>query len=303
MIKKIKIASHSKVEVSEFIFGAWRLNEDSEGKSSTRVLNKIQACLDSGITSFDHADIYGDYTCEEIFGSALKLDTSLYSKIQIITKCNIGLVSKKRNYFTKHYNSDPSHIQSSVENSLINLGVEKIDVLLLHRPDPLMNAESTAKKLDELVDSGKVLSIGVSNFSVSQFQLLNFFLKNKIVTNQMEISLVEMKSMYDGTLDDCQKNKIRPMAWSPTAGGKIFSSDDERFERIRETLHQLSEKYSTTSESLVYAWLLHHPVGILPILGTNKIDRIKLISKCFDIKLEKQDWFQLWSASTGTEVP
>jgi predicted oxidoreductase len=303
MIRKVKIANHSGVEISEFIFGAWRLNEDSEGTSSRRVLDKIHTCIEQGITSFDHADIYGDYTCEEIFGKALKEDSSLKSKIEIITKCGIALVSNKHPHSIKHYNSDPPHIQMSVENSLKNLGVDKIDILLLHRPDPLMNAEATAHKLDELVDSGKVLSVGVSNFSVSQFQMLNSFLKNKLVTNQIEISLVEMKSMYDGILDECQKNKIRPMAWSPTAGGKIFSSEDEKFERIREKLKTLAEKYSTTSEIIVYAWLLHHPAKILPILGTNRIDRIKQICLSSQIQLEKQDWFQLWSASKGVEVP
>ncbi len=301
MIEKVKIAENG-IEVSEFVFGVWRLSDNKKEANSKSALEKIETCLELGITSFDHADIYGDYSCEELFGEALKLNPGLKSKIQIITKTDICLVSEKKSHKIKHYNSSKVHIKTSIEKSIKNLGVEKIDILLLHRPDPLMNADETSSALEELIKEGKILNAGVSNFSVSEFQLLNSRMKNSLVTNQIEISISEMKSFYDGTINLCQEKRIRPMAWSPTAGGKIFSSKTEKFSRIKLKLSELSKRYSASEEEIAYAWLLKHPSGIIPVIGTNNMDRLKNISNSKNVKLDRESWFELWSASTGEEV-
>jgi predicted oxidoreductase len=302
MIEKIKIAENG-IEISEFVFGAWRLADDKTKTNPTEVLKKIQSCIDLGITSFDHADIYGDYSCERLFGEALKLNPSLKSKIQIITKTDICLVSEKKPHRVKHYNTSKEYIKSSLENSLKNLGMERIEILLLHRPDPLMDADETARALEELISEGKILRAGVSNFSVFEFQLLDSRMKNKLVTNQIEISISEMKSFVDGTIAQCQEKRIRPMAWSPTAGGKIFRDSDEKFTRINLKLKEIAKKYSVSEEEIAYAWLLKHPSGIIPIIGTNNMQRLEKIANSKNLKLDREDWFELWSASKNEEVP
>jgi predicted oxidoreductase len=302
MISKVKL--NSKLELSELVYGVWRLTADKKNLDPNYLLKKIEICIDKGLTSFDHADIYGNYSCEEVFGNAIKLKPEIKSKIQIITKADIMLLSSSQpNTHVKHYDTSRDHLFQSVDSSLKKLQVEKIDLFLLHRPDPLMNASEVAETLDQLVESGKVLNIGVSNFTCSQFSMLNSKLKNKLVTNQIEFSIGELKALYDGTLDQAQEVNFKPMAWSPTNGGKIFTSTDEKYIRIRRKLSELHRKYNSSIEALCFAFILAHPSQMIPIIGSNDMDRILSILKSIEIKLERQDWFDILTISENKEVP
>ena len=295
---------------SRFVLGVWRMAE--WGMSSTQILDFIQACLELGITTFDHADIYGDYTCEQLFGDALAKMPSLRSQMQLVTKCGIKLVSKNRPAHTiKHYDTRAVHILASVENSLKQLQTDYIDLLLIHRPDPLMDADEVATAFSQLRQSGKVLHFGVSNFMPRQFNLLVSRLDFPLVTNQIEISVQHLASFEDGTLDQCQQLRISPMAWSPLGGGRLFQGMDEQSVRLREALTSVANELGgATLDQVALAWLLAHPAKIVPILGTQKIDRIKsaITSLSFTnpseaLQLSREQWFAIWSASTGEEVP
>ncbi|WP_232379455.1 aldo/keto reductase [Polyangium fumosum] len=290
--------------VSRLVYGVWRLLDDPEGASVRRVLDKIHACLDCGITTFDHADIYGGYRCEETFGEALRASPGLREKIEIVTKCGIMLVDPARpENRIKHYDYSRRHIVSSVERSLRNLATDHLDVLLLHRPSPLLDPDEVAGTFERLRREGKVLHLGVSNFAPSQLEMLQSRLASRIVTNQVEVNPLRHDAFVDGTLDQCQRLGISPMAWSPTAGGRIFHGGGDVERRVRGALGELARKYAATPDAILFAWLLKHPSKMVPVLGTNRIDRIRTAASALAIELDLQDWFFLWTASTGWEVP
>lgn len=263
----------------------------------------IKDCLALGVTSFDHADIYGDYTTEEEFGKVLKEQPSLRQQMQLITKCGIQMVSANRpQHIIKSYDTSYEHIIESVETSLENLATDYIDCLLIHRPDPLLNADEVAKAFTQLKQQGKVLQFGASNFRKWQVDLLNS--RFPVSVNQVECSLLHLEPFGDGTLDQCQQHHIIPMAWSPMGGGNLFvtDDDDERNKRIIAVAMYLSEKYDSTPDIILLSWLLSHPSGILPVLGTSKTKRVEAAVAATEIKLEREEWFMLWRASTGREV-
>lgn len=299
-----KIKLHKKgPKLSKLIYGAWRLSEDKNGTDSDLILKKINTCLDIGITSFDHADIYGDYSCEEIFGNAIQKDKSISKKIEIISKCGIMLLStKKIQTRLKYYDSSFHHIISSTEESLKKLHVEKIDLLLLHRPDPISNPEEIAKAFERLNTSGKVLHFGVSNYLPHQFETLQKYIDFPLSTNQIEINPLKVTPFLDGTLDQCLQYKIKPLAWSPFAGGRIFTDNDERTVAVRNVVQKIAEREKTNIESVILKWLTFSPHGILPIIGTNKIERILALKNFESIALDRQDWYEIYSASRGMEV-
>lgn len=293
--------------VSRLILGAWRLADWQQSPAET--LSLIQQCLEWGITTFDHADIYGDYTCEALFGTALKAKPNLRSQLQLITKCGIKLVSKNRpNHTLKSYDTSYDHILASVDTSLRNLQTDYLDVLLIHRPDPLMDADGTAAAFTHLKQVGKVLHFGVSNFSPSQFDLLASRLAFPLVTNQIEISVMHLNAFTDSTLDHSQRLRIAPLAWSPLAGGRLFQDDSSQAARVRQALSAIAKQLSASSTSVTidqvaFAWLLSHPANIVPILGTGNPERIHAAIAAIDLKLTREQWFAIWTASTGTEVP
>lgn len=302
-MKKIKLCKDGP-KLSPFVYGCWRLLDDPDGTDTKRIREKIDACLESGITSFDHADIYGGYGCEEVFGNALKESPGLKDQIEIVTKCGIMLVDSARpENRIKHYNHSKKHIISSVERSLKNLHVDKIDLLLIHRPGPLMNPEELADALDSLRKSGKIKHYGVSNFTTSQFKMLNAFTKKNLVTNQIEMNPLYQEPFLDGTLDYLVQKKIRPMAWSPTAGGRIFTDSSPEVSRLRETVQSVANRYGAQIDQILYSWLLRHPSQPVVVLGTNKPERIKQATAALKIQLDEQDWYEIWSAATGEEVP
>jgi len=302
IMQRIKISTEGP-DFSRIALGMWRLNE---WKMSTAELTGfIEKSIELGVTTFDHADIYGLYTCEEMFGKALVEKSGLRSKMEIVTKCGINLVSKNRPENTFHsYNTSREHIIRSTETSLKNLHTNYLDVLLIHRPDPLMEADEVAEALHHLHKAGKVKHFGVSNFTPFQFDLLQSRLNFPLVTNQVEISVLFMDTLHDGTLDQCQQRCISPMAWSPFAGGRFFTGNSEQEIRVRNELLKIGEELGAAAlDQVALAWLLKHPSKIVPVLGTGNIDRIRSAAKALDLELSRDQWFRIWSASAGREVP
>jgi predicted oxidoreductase len=301
-MQRIKISPEG-VEFSRISLGMMRLNE---WKMDTAALvDFIQKTIELGFTTFDHADIYGSYTVEEAFGQALAKAPTLREKMEIVTKCNIKLVSENRPSHTLHaYDSSKEHIIRSAETSLKNLQTDFIDVLLIHRPDPLMDADEIAEAIEILKDAGKVDQFGVSNFNPWQFDLLQSRLSFPLVTNQVELSLLQLKALYDGTLDQCQQKRISPMAWSPFGGGGLFTGNSERAERIRNELIKIGQELGgAAADQVALAWILKHPSKIVPVVGTGNLDRIKAAKAALDMNLSRDQWFRLLEASNGFEVP
>ena len=293
-----RVALSDKLEFSRLIYGMWRLAEDSD-TSAKHVEAKIQACLDQGITTFDQADIYGGYTAETVLGAALKANRSLAKQMEIVTKCDI-LVDAGRHSGTrvKHYDTSREHIHASVDASLSEMGIEHIDLLLVHRPDPFMDHHVTGAALDELVASGKVGSIGVSNFRPWDWELLQSAMKNQLVTNQIEISLKEMAPFTNGDLAFHQRHGHRLMAWSPLGGGDLMGGNSA----VAAVMDRLAAQTGLDRAAVAVAFLLAHPAGILPVLGTNNLSRIATISDALKVRLDRQDWFELYEAALGREV-
>jgi len=288
---------------SRLAFGYWRLAE--WGLTPRDIVTLVHTCLDLGITTIDHADIYGGYTCEARFGEALALEPSLRDKLQIVTKCGIKLVSPNRPAHTSHdYDTSRAHILASVDDSLRLLNTHYLDILLIHRPDMFMDADEVAEAFTALKQAGKVRYFGVSNFNPSQFDLLASRLDFPLVTNQLEISVLRLEAFLDGTLDQCQRLRMAPMAWSPLGGGGLFTDSDPRTVRVRTSLQAVGEQLGGASpDQVALAWLLAHPARILPVLGTGKPARIISAAASQSLPLTREQWFTIWTASMGAEVP
>lgn len=294
---------NSDVELSRLIYGVWRLADDVD-TSSTQVRRKIDACLEQGITSFDHADIYGNYECEAVFGQALKAEPSLRKRMQLISKCDIALATDKfPQRKVTYYDTSAAYIQNSVENSLRRLNTDHLDLLLLHRPDPFMDPQETGPALDALIATGKVRAVGVSNFQPSDWRLLQSCMNEPLVTNQIELSVLERSAFIDGTLSNMQLDRLQPMAWSPLGGGQLFRNDNAAAMRVRPLLEELAAGHDHRADLAAFAWLLAHPAGILPVVGTNNIERIRTLSSALEIMIDRQQWFEIWTAAAGEAVP
>ena len=295
-MERIKISSSQTM--SRLVYGMWRLGDD-EDTSPSHVRNKISSCLHQGITSFDQADIYGGYEAEEILGNALK-GSKLRQEMEIVTKCNIvAPVGRYEGARVKYYDTSRHHIIGSVDLSLKLMGIDYIDLLLLHRPDPLMDHFETGAALDEIIASGKVRNVGVSNFKPWDWNLLQTAMKNKIVTNQIELSVLAHDGFTNGDVAFHQGNNTPIMAWSPLAGGDLFLKSNKKIVR---QLEIIGEKFGVEPGTIAVAWLLAHPANILPVLGTNSLARIKTISKALQVKLDRQTWFEIYTAALGREV-
>lgn len=288
---------------SRIALGVWRLAE--WGMRPAEIRSLLHHCLELGVTTIDHADIYGDYTCEPLFGDALADEPSLRERLQLVTKCGIKLVSRNRPEHGSHsYDTGRAHIVASVENSLRQLRTDRIDLLLIHRPDPLMDADEVAEAFLALHQAGKVLHVGVSNFTPAQFELLASRLPIPLVTNQVEFSVVHMDPIYDGTFDQLQRLRVAPMAWSPLGGGTLFRDDTPAAERLRAGLHAVGEQLGGAMlDQVALAWILRHPARVVPVLGTGKRERVAAAAAAAQLPLSREQWFAIWGASTGTEVP
>ena len=297
-----RIALSKDLELSQIIYGMWRLGDDQD-TSTAAVQAKIEACLEQGITSLDQADIYGGYAAEAILGKCFSAASHLRDNVEIITKCDIvAPVGRYESARVKYYDTSAAHINYSVECSLTEMHIEHIDCLLVHRPDPLMDHEETGRALDELVTSGKVGSVGVSNFKPHDWTLLQSAMSNKLVTNQIELSVLETSALTNGDLAFLQERKIKPMAWSPLGGGSLFSDNDEKSKAILTCLSRIANEQNTTADAVAIAWLLKHPCNILPVMGTNNLSRIKSLSSALKVNLDRQAWFEIYTASLGHEV-
>lgn len=288
---------------SRLVAGVWRLRE--WGMDSRALLDFIHGCLDLGVTTFDNADIYGGYTCEALFGAALAAEPSLRGRIELVTKCGIQLVSDNRPANrVHHYDTGRDHLVAAAENSLRQLHTDTLDLLLIHRPDPLMDADEVAEAFGALRAAGKVRHFGVSNFMPWQFHLLQSRLDFPLVTNQIELSVLHLDPLHDGTLDQAQRLRTPPMAWSPLAGGRLFDPRDERAARVRAALEAVGQEVGGAgADQVALAWLLRHPARILPVLGTGKLERVRAAAAAEAIALDRQQWFAIWEASAGREVP
>jgi predicted oxidoreductase len=264
----------------------------------------IAYCVENGITTFDHADIYGDYIGEQLFGEALADSGTDRTKIQLVTKCGIRLISKRRpDHRVKSYDTSREHIVASVERSLESLRTEYIDLLLIHRPDPLMDPHEVNAAFTALRKEGKVRFFGVSNFTAAQFAMLAARVEVPLVTNQIEYSVMHLDAQADGTLDLCQQLGIRPMAWSPLGGGRLFHEDGAQAKRLRDTLHRVGHDLGGASvDQVALAWLLKHPAQFVPVLGTGKASRIRRAVDALRLALSREQWFAILEASTGQEV-
>ncbi|NNF24991.1 MAG: oxidoreductase [Rhodobacteraceae bacterium] len=288
------------LSLSRIVYGMWRLGDDAN-TSPAHVQAKIEACLAQGITSMDQADIYGGYEAEAILGAALKAAPGLKDQIEIVTKCDIvapaGLYADAR---VKYYDTSRAHLLKSVDNSLTNMHIEQIDLLLIHRPDPLMDAAETGAALDEVVASGKVRCVGVSNFKLHDWTLLQAATKAPLVTNQIELSLLAHDGFTNGDVAFLQERGIPPMAWSPLGGGGLFDSKNSG---LRAKLKAIGDAHGTDEAAVAVAWLLAHPARILPVMGTNTLSRIKTIGDATKVPMDRQTWFELHTEALGHEVP
>ncbi|MBC6972302.1 aldo/keto reductase [Bacillus sp. Xin] len=300
-MERIQMASN--LEFSRIIQGFWRLAEWNMSKQE--LLSFIENCMDMGITTFDHADIYGGYTCEALFGEALQLQPSLRDNMQIVTKCGIAPPSPKLpERYVAHYNTSAEHIVKSAEQSLRNLHTDYIDLLLIHRPDPFMDPSEVAEGFTRLKQEGKVRHFGVSNFLPSQFNMLSSYLDFPLITNQIEVSAMQLEHFEKGTIDLCQEKRISPMIWSPLAGGEIFTGQNGRVVRLRETLQKVANELNVDSIDIVmYAWLLAHPAKMMPIVGSGKLERVKAATAATKFTLNRQQWFTIFESSNGHPVP
>lgn len=286
-------------ELSPIVAGLWRIAGWNLGVQER--VRWIEQALELGITTFDHADIYGDYRAESLFGEALKTAPALRDRMQLVTKCGIRLRSAQRPYRINYYDTSAAYVRTQVEQSLRNLSVDKLDLVLIHRPDYLMDATALADTFAALSQEGKVTHWGVSNHSSSQFALLHQ--QHPLITNQLELSPLQMDALDDGSLDQAQQLGLRPMIWSPLAGGRLFNSEDEQAHRVRAEMSAIAARHGVTLTTLAFAWVLRHPSRPYPITGTGRIESLREAVSALDVRLDAEDWYAIWTASKGHSVP
>jgi len=287
-------------EFSRVAFGLWRLGDWRLAPQQRLAL--LEQALDLGVTTIDHADIYGDYGGEALFGEALALAPQLRARLEIVTKCGIMAQSRNRPPVSvAHYDTSRAHIVAAAENSLRLMGTDYLDLLLIHRPDPLMDPDEMAEAFRALQQAGKVRHFGVSNFTPSQFEMLAS--RHPLVTNQIELSAMHPDPLYDGTLDQCQRLSVVPMIWSALGGGRLFSEQSPRAERVRAALDTIAAAHDVSAAIIAYAWILRHPARPLVITGSQRIAAMREAVAAAHIVLSREQWFEILRASNGCDVP
>lgn len=301
-MKRVKLTPNGP-EFSRLAYGTWRLLETKP--TAQEINRRLHVCLELGITTIDTAEIYGLYEVEQALGAALALSPGLRDKLEIVTKAGIYVpCSHHPERRTAHYNASGARLVKSLEKSLRLLGTDRVELFLVHRPDWLTRADDTACGLNELARSGKIRAAGVSNYTASQFDLLNAQMEKPLATNQLEFHLLHHDPMHDGTFHQCEKLGVLPMAWSPLAGGRLFDPNNEAARRLAAAAQSLAARHAgATLEQLAYAWILAHPSRPLPVVGTNKLERLKSAAHAEGITLEAEDWYALWEAAQGRRVP
>jgi predicted oxidoreductase len=301
-MKRMKMNAQG-LEFSRMAYGTWRLLATQP--TAQEINRRLNVCLENGITTIDTAEIYGKYEVEQALGGALALSPGLRDKLEIVTKAGIyvpcAFHPERR---TAHYDATAARLVKSLDKSLRLLGTDRIDLFLVHRPDWLTRADDTAAGLNALMRVGKIAAAGVSNYSASQFDLLNGLMEQPLATNQIEFNLFHMAPITDGTLHQCEKLGVLPMAWSPLAGGRLFDPENHASRSLAAVAAGMAKRYDgATLEQLAYAWIMAHPSRPLPVVGTNKIERIQSASQADAMTLEREDWYALWEAAQGHKVP
>lgn len=287
------------LELSRIVAGMWRMTD--WGMSVQQRVAFIEQCIDMGVTSFDHADIYGDYAVEGVFGEALRAQPSLRGRIELVSKCGIKLVSNKRpQHGIHHYDTTAAHIVASAEESLRQLGTDHLDLLLIHRPDPLMDFDEIAEAFTRLQQAGKVRHVGVSNFTRHQFECLNR--RVALATNQVEFSPMVVAPMFDETFDGMQDLRIAPMAWSPLGGGRLFTANDARAAEVRAIIQEIADRMRQPFASVLFAWIMQLPSRPIPLTGSGRLEAIREAVAATSFQLERGDWFRILRAARGHEV-
>lgn len=287
-----------ELSLSRLAYGMWRLGDDDT--APRHIQAKLEACLVQGITTMDQADIYGGYTAEALLGAALRASPGLRNRIEIVTKCDIvAPVGRHSAARVKHYDTSAAHIRASVEASLAAMNTDRIDLLLIHRPDPLMDAHETGGVLDALIAEGKIRAAGVSNFRPWDVELLQSAMQNRLATNQIETSLLCHEPFTNGDIATMQTRGMVPMAWSPLGGGRLFTPDHAA---LKAALGAVGAPLGIDASAVAIAWLLRHPANILPVLGTNSLARIARFSDAFRLKMDRQTWFELYRLARGRDV-
>ena len=290
---------------SPIVYGTWRLLDEPEAAAPGPLSQRLHACVDLGVTTIDTAEIYGLYEVERVIGAALAHDKGLRQKLEIVTKCGIYIPSAYHPERTvSFYNATAARLIKSTEKSLRLMGIDHIDLLLVHRPDWLTSADDTAEGINRLIKDGKIRSAGVSNYNVHQFELLNSRVEQPLATNQIEFSLLHMDPIFDGTADQCQQQRVHPMAWSPLNQGRLVGNDDAAALRVQAVMTTIAPKYNdATYDQLAYAWIMAHPSQPLPIVGSNKVARVASAVAAASITLAREDWYALWTAAQGRKIP
>ena len=297
MMERIDLASGQSV--SRLVYGMWRLGDDTD-TSPGHIQAKIEACLAQDITTMDQADIYGDYGAEALLGACFQAAPHLRDKVEIITKCDIvAPVGRYASARVKYYDTTRAHIHASVETSLKLMNIEQIDLLLIHRPDPLMDHVETGRALDDLIDSGKVAAVGVSNFRPWDWSLLQSAMDNLLATNQIELSVVAHEPFTNGDIAFLQEHGVPPMAWSPLAGGALFSNAHAP---LMAKLAEIASAQNVDAAAVAIAWLLHHPSKPIPVMGTNNLERIAKLADATKVVIDRETWFDIYTAALGREV-
>jgi predicted oxidoreductase len=287
------------LELSRVVAGMWRMVEWN--MTVEQRVGFIEQCIDLGVTTFDHADIYGNYGVEGLFGEALRAQPSLRARMQLVSKCGIKLLSNKRpQHGIQHYDTGAAHIIASAEESLRQLHTDHLDLLLIHRPDPLMDFDEIAEAFTRLKEAGKVLHFGVSNFSRHQFEVLNR--RIALATNQVEFSPLHVAPMFDETFDGLQDLGVAPMIWSPLAGGRLFTANDANAEQLRLVIKDIADRLHQPFASVVFAWIMQLPSKPIPLTGSGRIEAIKVAVAGAGFQLSRHDWFAILRAARGHEV-
>ena len=287
------------IKLSPIVAGTMNWGIWNRSFTTAEMAEMIHHCLETGITTFDHADIYGGYTTEADFGKAFTLSGVKRENTELISKCGIQHIKGNRPNKIKHYDYSKEYIIKSTEGSLKNLQTDYLDILLLHRPSPLMQPDEIAEAVETLKTDGKIRAFGVSNFTKSQTELIKS--RTEVYCNQIEFSATCYQPMLDGTLDYMYLNKIKPLAWSPV--GCVFKQDTEQTQRLKQLLMELVVKYEVTADVILLAWILRHPAGIVPVTGSTNPERLKNQTKAIHVELELEDWFAIWAESMGDKVP
>jgi predicted oxidoreductase len=290
--------SKSKIKLSKIVAGTMNWGVWNKKLSTQEMESLIHVCIENNIHSFDHADIYGGYTTEAEFGKAFSASSISREKVEFISKCGIKAIADNQETKVKHYDYSKKHLIWSVENSLKNLKTDYLDVLLLHRPSPLLEINEVTQAINQLIKEGKIRSFGLSNFSNAQTELIQTELP--VSYNQIQFSATHLEPMVDGSLDFMQKHQITPMSWNPL--GSVFREDSEKTRRLKKLLATLVEKYELGSDTILLSWVMKHPSNAIPVAGTVNVQRIKQLQKAIELELNLEDWFAIWSESIGRKV-